>query len=60
MGFSNNKKIKLFAVKVNDEMPYLKGAESKLSQEEMKGKKYGMSYKMYVTDPRKNLRWSCS
>lgn len=53
MGFANSKKVKLFAVKVNDEMPYLKGAESKLSQEEMKGKKYGMSYKMYVTDPGK-------
>lgn len=49
--FSNNQKVKLIAEKVNDEMPYVKGAESYLSQEQMKGKKYGMSYKVYIADP---------
>ena len=49
--FSNNQRVKLIAEKVNDEMPYVKGAESYLSQEQMKGKKYGMSYKVYIADP---------
>lgn len=49
--FSNNKKVKLIAGEVYDNMPYTKKAKSYMSQGELEGKKYGNTYSIYLTDP---------
>lgn len=48
--FSNNKKVKALAVAVADNMPYIKKSVSEFSQDEVKGKKCGMSMTTYITD----------
>lgn len=49
--FSNNKKVKLIAGEVYDNLPYLKKAKSYMSQGELEGKKYGKTYSIYIPDP---------
>lgn len=49
--FSNNKKVKLIAGEVYDNLPYLKKAHSYMTQGELEGKKYGKSYSVYIPDP---------
>lgn len=49
--FTNNKKVKLIAGEVYDNMPYTKKAKSYMSQGELEGKKYGNTYSIYLTDP---------
>lgn len=49
--FSNNKKVKLIAGEVYDNLPYLKKAHSYMTQGELEGKKYGKTYNIYITDP---------
>ena len=51
--FANNKKVKAFNVAVADKMDYVKKSRSLFSQEELKGKKYGMTVHTYFTDPGK-------
>lgn len=51
MAFANNKKLKLIAAMVGDEMAYIKGSKSYFSQGELKGKKYGMKLSGYLPDP---------
>ena len=51
--FSNNRKVKAFNVAVADKMDYVKKSRSLFSQEELKGKKYGMTVHTYFTDPGK-------
>lgn len=48
--FSNNKKVKAIAVAVADNMPYTKKSVSEFSQDEVKGKKCGMTMTTYITD----------
>ena len=48
--FSNNKKVKALAVAVADNMPYIKKSVSEFSQDEVKGKKCGMTMTTYITD----------
>ena len=48
--FSNNKKVKALAVAVSDAMPYVKKSVSEFSQDEVKGKKCGMTMTTYITD----------
>jgi len=49
--FSNNKKVKLIAGEVYDNLPYLKKAKSYMTQGELEGKKYGKTYSIYIPDP---------
>ena len=49
--FTNNKKVKLIAGEVYDNMPYTKKAKSYMTQGELEGKKYGNTYSIYLTDP---------
>ena len=51
--FTNNKKVKLIAKTVADNMDYVKKAHSYMSQDQLKGKKYGMSFEVYIPDPGK-------
>ena len=53
MAFTNNKKVKLIAKTVADNMDYCKRAHSYMSQEQLKGKKYGMTFDVYIPDPGK-------
>ena len=53
MAFVNNKKVKLIAKTVADNMDYVKKARSYMSNDELKGKKYGMSFDVYIPDPGK-------
>lgn len=48
--FSNNKKVKALNIAVADNMPFVKKAGSEFSQEEVKGKKCGMTLTTYITD----------
>ena len=48
--FSNNKKVKALTVAVADNMPYIKKSVSEFSQDEVKGKKCGMTMTTYITD----------
>lgn len=48
--FSNNKKVKLIAGEVYDNMPYTKKAKSYMTQGELEGKKYGNTYAIYLVD----------
>ena len=51
MAFANNKKLKLIAAMVEDQMAYVKGSKSFFSQAEIKGKKYGQKVSGYLPDP---------
>jgi len=51
--FTNNKKTKMLAAVVADNMDYIKKSKSYLSESELKNKKYGRSYKVYIPDPGK-------
>lgn len=51
MSFSNNKKVKLWAERISDAMPVVKKSKSLFSQDELKGKKYGMTVNTYIPDP---------
>lgn len=51
MAFANNKKLKLIAAMVEDQMAYVKGSKSFFSQAEIKGKKYGQKVGGYLPDP---------
>ena len=51
MAFSHNEKTKLVAGAVWNEIPYTKKAKSYMSNGELKGKKYGGHYKIYIADP---------
>lgn len=46
--FSNNKKTKMIAAAVADSMDYLKASVSKMSAAELKNKKFGRTYTMYL------------
>ena len=49
--FSNNKKVKLIAGEVYDNVPYIKKAHSYMTQGELEGKKYGREYQIYLPTP---------
>ena len=49
--FSNNKKVKLIAGQVYDNVPYIKKAHSYMTQGELEGKKYGREYQIYLPTP---------
>lgn len=51
MAFANNKKVKLIASMVDDDMAYIKGSKSYFSQDEVKGKKFGQTVSGYLADP---------
>lgn len=50
---SHNKKVKLIAGAIYDNVPYLKKAHSYIPQNELEGKKYGRHYSVYIPDPGK-------
>lgn len=51
MAFANNKKVKIIAAMVDDQMAYIKGAKSYFSQAEVKGAKWGKTVYGYLPDP---------
>lgn len=51
--FSNNLKVKMVAAAAADNMDYVKASRSYMSQEELKNKKFGRTYKVYIPDPGK-------
>lgn len=51
--FSNNRKVKAFGIAVADKMDYVKKSRSLFTQDEVKGKKCGMTLHTYFTDPGK-------
>lgn len=51
--FVHNKKCKLIAASVFDNMDYVKASVSMLSEADMKNKKFGRSYNVYLPDPGK-------
>jgi hypothetical protein len=51
--FSNTKKVKMIAAQAIDNMDYIKASRSYMSQSDLKNKKYGHSYKIYLPDPGK-------
>ena len=51
--FTNNKKTEMVAAVVADSMDYVKKSKSYLSEAELKDKKYGRTYKVYIPDPGK-------
>ena len=51
--FTNNKKTQMIAAVVADNMDYVKKSKSYLSESELKDKKYGRSYTVYIPDPGK-------
>lgn len=53
MALSLNKKVKLVAGAVADNMDYIKASRSMLSEAEMTNKKFGRSYNIYLPDPGK-------
>lgn len=53
MAFTNNKKTKMIAAVIADGMDYVKKSKSYLSESELKNKKYGRSYNVYIPDPGK-------
>ena len=53
MVFSNNEKTQIIASLVNEKMDYVKASKSYLKQSDFAGKKFGKSYKIYITDPGK-------
>lgn len=51
--FSNTKKVKMIAAQAIDNMDFIKASRSYMSQSDLKNKKYGHSYKIYLPDPGK-------
>jgi len=51
--FTNNKKTQMIAAVIADNMDYVKKSKSYLSESELKNKKYGRSYNVYIPDPGK-------
>lgn len=51
MSFTNNKKAKLVAAAMLDNMDYVKASKSMMSQSEFAGKKFGKKYTVYIADP---------
>lgn len=51
--FTHNSKCKLVAAAIADNMDYIKASKSYLSQAELKNKKFGKSYNVYLPDPGK-------
>ena len=51
--FTNNKKTKMVAAVVSDNMDYVKKSKSYLPESELKNKKYGRTYTVYIPDPGK-------
>lgn len=54
--FTNNRKVQLLAAAVVDNMDYVKASVSKLSEADMKNKKFGRSYEIYLADPGKVIQ----
>lgn len=54
--FTNNRKVQLLAAAVVDNMDYVKASVSKLSEADMKNKKFGRSYEVYLPDPGKTVQ----
>lgn len=54
--FTNNRKVQLLAAAVVDNMDYVKASVSKLSEADMKNKKFGRSYEVYMADPGKVIQ----
>ena len=53
---TTNRKVKLLAASVVDNMDYIKASVSKLSEAAMKNKKFGKSYQVYMPDPGKTVQ----
>jgi len=49
--FSQNVKVQLVAGAIADNLDYVRASVSKLDQSQMKNKKFGKSYKLYIADP---------
>lgn len=49
--FSQNTKVQLVAGAIADNLDYVRASVSKLDQSQMRNKKFGKSYKLYVADP---------
>lgn len=49
--FSQNTKVQLVAGAIADNLDYVRASVSKLDQSQMKNKKFGKSYKLYIADP---------
>ena len=54
--FTNNRKVQLLAAAVVDNMDYVKASVSKLSEADMRNKKFGRSYEIYLADPGKVIQ----
>lgn len=53
---TTNRKVQLLAAAVVDNMDYIKASVSKLSEADMKNKKFGRSYEIYLADPGKVIQ----
>ena len=53
---TTNRKVQLLAASVVDNMDYVKASVSKLSEADMKNKKFGRSYEIYLADPGKVIQ----
>lgn len=53
---TTNRKVQLLAAAVVDNMDYIKASVSKLSEADMKNKKFGRSYEVYLADPGKVIQ----
>lgn len=53
---TTNRKVQLLAASVVDNMDYIKASVSKLSEADMKNKKFGKSYQVYMPDPGKTIQ----
>ena len=49
--FSQNVKVQLVAGAIADNLDYVRASVSKLDQSQMRNKKFGRSYKLYIADP---------
>ena len=49
--FSQNVKVQLVAGAIADNLDYVRASVSKLSESDMRNKKFGKSYKLYIADP---------
>lgn len=52
-GLTNNKKAKMIAAAMADNMDYIKASASYMKQSDFEGKKFGKSYTVYIPDPGK-------
>lgn len=53
---TTNRKVQLLAASVVDNMDYIKASVSKLSEADLKNKKFGKSYQVYLPDPGKTVQ----